>query len=456
MGNLIDRNKIPVEKKQIKFSLPEIKKFTLNNDLKVTFVPKRDLPLIQIILITEAGSKFDPDGKSGLAFLLSLLIDEGAGKYAALELDNEFEKLGTAFNVNIDEDNFFISMLTLKENFTESLELFALVALDPHLNEEDFNREKIKQLTQILQLQDKPSYIANLALERELFRETHYSRPTVGIQNQINSITREDVKDFYEKFFKPQNSNLIVVGNIETDELLKELEKRFSNWTAGNFPELKRQSVKRNGRKVILIDKKGAPQSEIYSGHLSGNRKAKNFFEKEILNSVLGGQFFSRLNLNLREKRGYTYGIRSSFYYNKLYGQFNISTSVETGKTTAAMLEIFHELKEITNGISLEELEFTKSYLIKKLPSHFETYGQIVRNIANIVIFGLPDDYFNNYIPALESISLENINSVAKDVFHADELIWVVVGDAEKLSDKFSKTNEFGEVQRVEIEEIVN
>jgi len=452
----LNRKIRPEEKEQISFKPPKTMNVSLSNGLKIVFIEKKDLPIVQLSLILEAGSKFDLPGKRGLAYLHSLLIDEGAGKFKALELDDEFEKLGSVFSVSIDEDFLFISLLTLRENIKKSLELFSLIIKKPRLSREDFNREKIKQLTKILQSKDQPDYLANLAFEKEIFKNTPYAFPIMGIEADVSSLKLKDVKEFNGKFVNANNAHLIVVGNIEKRELIELTEEYFNDWKAGEKVNQKIKPIKNKGSRLIVIDKKGAQQSEIRVGHISSGRKARNYFEKEILNSVLGGQFSSRLNLNLREKKGFTYGIHSSFYYNKNFGQFNISTSVDTRYTQKALKEIYKEIKKIREeGILPEELNFTKSYLIKKFPSLFETYGQMVRNFATKILFGLPDSYFNSYISKLGKFELNDVNNVVKKVFRPDDLTCVVIGDGAEIKNQLKKDDEFGEIITKSIDDVV-
>ena len=216
--NTVNRELKPLLKEEIEFALPEIQSIILHNNLKVFFVQKNELPILQLNLVVNAGSKFDPIDKKGLANLTAMAIDEGAGKYNALELSDEFDTLGTHFNVGASQDNIFLSLQTLKENFERSLELFSSVLLTPHFNEKDFDREKRKVLIKLLQLKDEPEQIADAAYEYLIFgKDNPYSSITFGSELCVGNISNEDVKMFYKLNFKPDNSALIVVGdsNIE-------------------------------------------------------------------------------------------------------------------------------------------------------------------------------------------------------------------------------------------------
>jgi zinc protease len=194
-------------------------------------------------------------------------------------------------------------------------------------------------------------------------------------------------------------------------------------------------------------------QTEIRTGHLSSKRNEKDFLQKQIINLVLGGQFSSRLNLNLREKHGYTYGVHSRFNYFKEAGYFAVSTSVDIENTANALREIFSEINMIKEGITEEELRFTKSSLTKRFPSNFETYGQIASNISSKIIHNLPDDYFETYIQRVNSVSLEEVNKITVGSIYPDELITVLVGDSKKIIKQISK-EEFGETIVIEYDDV--
>jgi zinc protease len=370
----IDRSIKPISTEEISFSLPGIEKFTLNNNLEVFFIKKTNLPILQFNLLINAGSFLDPINKKGLSNLFSMAVDEGAGKYNSLQLSDEFDFLGSNFSVSSDEDNAYFSLQTLKENVDKSLELFSTVIKTPHFNENDFKREQRKVITHILQLQDEPDEIADLVFDQIIFGKSNpYSSPIVGYDKDVKNISADDIKTFYSNYILPNNSKLIVVGNILKEELLNKLEFYFNDWTSKemsisiSFPKIN------CNKKIFLFDKKGSVQSEIRIGHHAPKRNEDDFFPKTILNNILGGQFTSRINLNLREKKGYTYGAHSRFNYLKESAYFLASTSVGVENTGNAVREIMNELEGIKAGVNNEELDFAKSFLIRKFPSNFET-----------------------------------------------------------------------------------
>lgn len=450
----IDRSKRPKSSGDIQFKIPQIKFYTLGNGLNTYFVKKNDLPIIRINLIINCGSKYDPVNLKGLNNLLAMCIDEGAGDLNSLQLSDAFEMLGAQFSISTDSDVIFISLQVLKENFLNALKLFAIVLTKPHFNELDFKREQNKVLVKLKQLVAEPDYLADAAFEYFLFKQpSPYAFPTLGIDRTVSKINVELLRKNYATNFSPLNSTLVVVGNIEWDELQLGINSAIGDWDSKLILNEETVESIRSERKVYIINKAGAVQTEIRTGHLTSKRSQKDFFQKQILNLVLGGQFSSRLNLNLREKNGYTYGIHSRFNYWKDSGYFGISTSVDTDITNSALKEIFYEANNIRNGITLQEMIFAKSSLIKRFPSNFETYRQIAGNLTSKVLHNLPDNYFDNYITSINSLSLDDINKVGTISIFSEEFVTVLVGDSQKILEQI-KGAEFGEIKIVEFDNI--
>ena len=451
-----DRKNRPAISGEINFILPTVQTYQLSNGLKIYFSEKNDLPLIRINFLVNNGSRFDPDNLKGLTNLLAMCIDEGAGKYDALQLADEFEMLGAQFSVSSDPDLSVLSLQVLRENFIPALKLLASVITEPHLKENDFNREKRKVLVRLEQVKAEPDYVADISFEYFLFgSDSPYAFPVLGIEPTVQNIQIESVRNLYQKNFSPFNASIVVVGNIDLKSLQTELDDVFGKWNGKTTIEEPLVNLKKSRRKVFIINKKDAVQTEIRTGHLSSKRSEKDFFQKQIMNLALGGQFSSRLNLNLREKSGYTYGIHSRFNYFKEAGYFEVSTSVDVENTTNALREIYSEINNIKDGITKEELEFAKSSLTKRYPANFETYRQIATNISSKIINNLPDNYFETYIERVNSVSLADVNKITLDSIHPAELTTVLVGDSNKILGQINK-GEFGETVVLDYDDVFN
>lgn len=430
MNLKIDRTKKPQVISEIDFTLPEIERFKLQNGLDVVYVRKETLPIMKFILLAEAGSKFDPDGKKGLANLFCRVLDEGAGKYSSTDLSEEFDLIGSSFGIQCHNDNVHITLQTLTENIERALELLSLVLFEPHLDEKSFLREQRKVLTSLQQLNDSPDEIADLVFDRKLFNGSNpYSSPVYGFPGDVKNISLNDIKSFYQENINPENSALVVVGDLPGSSLKEKLNKYFSNWKPGKKTSIKISQKESGKRKLFIVHKEGSVQSEIRIGHTTDLRSKGDFFERLILNHILGGQFSSRINLNLRENKGYTYGAHSSFSYYKSGAGFHVSTSVGSGNTGNAITEIIKEMNGIKSGITKEELDFAKSSITLRFPGNFETYGQIAGNLVSLIIHSLPDNHFDSYLSDLNSKMISDINETAKKYIHPDNLIIVVVGD---------------------------
>jgi len=449
-----DRKQRPSSSGEINFTLPTVQSYQLSNGLKIYFSEKKELPLIRINFLVNNGSRFDPENLKGLSNLLAMCIDEGAGKYDALQLADEFEMLGAQFSISSDPDVTFFSLQVLRENFMPALKLLSSVITNPHLSENDFSREKRKVLARLEQVKAEPDYVAEISFEYFLFgSDSAYAYPVMGIENTLQNIQIESIKGLYQKKFSPFNSSVVVVGDIDLKSLQAELKDTFGNWDLKSTIEEPLLNLTKPQRKIFVLNKKDALQTEIRTGHLSSKRTEKDFFQKQIMNLALGGQFSSRLNLNLREKNGYTYGIHSRFNYLKEAGYFAVSTSVDVENTTNALREIYNEINKIKNGITEDELAFSKSSLTKRFPANFETYRQIASNISSKIINNLPDNYFETYIDRVNSVSLDDINKITIDSIHPEQLITVLVGDSNKILGQING-DEFGDIVVLNFEDV--
>ena len=430
----LDRSIKPSASAELSFILPEVENFKLENGLEVIFVRRNNLPILRLNLVVNGGTKTDPIHKKGLANLFTLMIDEGAGEYNGLELMDEFDMLGTNFDLSCNNDGVYIGLRTLCENADRSIELFSKVITEPHFDDISFAREKRKVLTRMIQLKDDPEEIASSVFEHiVLGKEDAYSYPILGYEDDVNNISIEDIKGFYNSYFIPNNSALIAVGDISKEELAEKLNRYLGDWKPKVIDiENYKPNVKESPG-IFLIHKEDSVQSEIRIGHTSEKRDKDNYFPRTLFNNILGGQFSSRINLNLREEKGYTYGAFSRFNYFKECAFFYASTSVGIENTGNAVKEIIKELNLIREGVTEEELEFAQLSTIGKYPANFETNRQIAHNLTTKYLYDLPNDYFQTYLDRIRAVSIEQVNNSAKVHIHTDKLVILVVGDKEKL-----------------------
>lgn len=450
----INRSNKPQPGSENNFIPPQFQNFNLQNGLNVYFVPKTELPIVRINLVLNCGSRYDPIKLRGLANLVSMCIDEGAGEYNALQLSDEIDLIGAHFSVYSDDDSIYITLQVLTEHFQKGFELFKKVLLSPHFNEIDFEREKRKVLTRLIQFKDEPEYVANTAFEFLLFgKNDPYASPIPGFNSTVNSVTNNDLKNYYKKYFGAENAAIVIVGNIAENELKASLNDLSSEWNIKNVNKIIKSELTLKDKKLIIVDKKDSVQTEIRLGHLTSKRNEEDYYNKLLLNLILGGQFTSRLNLNLREKHGYTYGAFSRFNYYKDAAFFYVSTSVGIENTSNALGEIFTELNEINNGVNEEEVQFAKSSIIRKFPSNFESYRQVASNLVSKIIYDLPDNYFDTYIRKIENVKLTDVNESAVKSIFPGSLLTVLVGDYNKITQQI-KSDLYGEIVKLNYEQL--
>ncbi len=451
---VLNRSNKPKPGNKINFDPPHFHKFKLNNGLEIYFIPKTELPIVRINLVLNCGSRYDPVNLKGLTNLVSMCIDEGAGEYNALQLSDEIDLIGAHFSVYSDDDSIYITLQVLSEHFDKGFELFKKVLLSPHFNEKDFEREKRKVLTRIIQFRDEPEYIANTVFEFLLFgKDDPYASPIPGFDSTVNTISNNDLKNYYSSYFGAENAAIVVVGNTNENKLRSSLNIFSDEWN-NNVKQMDFQSELRlSGKKLYIVDKKDSVQTEIRIGHLTSKRNEEDYYNKLMFNLVLGGQFTSRINLNLREKHGYTYGASSRFNYYMDAGIFNVSTSVGIENTKNALNEIFSELEKIKNGVSEEELQFAKSSVIRKFPANFESYGQVASNFVGKIIYGLSDNYFETYIDNINNIKLPDVNEAADKSIFPGSLLTVLVGDYKKISGQL-KADKYGEIIKIDYQQL--
>jgi zinc protease len=448
---MIDRKIPPIPTSEVTFHLPEIHQFELSNGIKIHFVNKPKLPIVQMTIMMDAGSRFDTPGKEGLAYLNSILMDEGAGPYDSLQLNEEIELLGSSINVSIDDDSLYVSMLTLSENLEVTLILTKHILYEPRFEMADFEREKHKILSWLPQVKDYPDLVAENVFQFVLHGEENpYSKYSAGYVDSIQSIEVEDVQKFYNNYVAPDNMEFIIVGNVELNTIKDLIEYHFGKFQRQSLQTEAKSTAKQGLKKICIYDKKGANQTEIKYGHISEKRNSEDYFAKMICNKILGGQFTSRLNLNLREEKGLTYGINSTFRYYKEASEFCISTSVNCEATIKAIEEIEKEIEGMKVDITDEEINFAKLSLIREFPSRFETNSQIATNLAVKIKYNLDDNSLNAFVDNVSAVVKRDILAAARKFFRTESAIIVLVGDILEINRQLEQSNLNYEVVEVD------
>ena len=432
-----DRTKPPAVGVPPALKLPAIQKKQLSNGVPVWMVELHEVPVTQVTLLVQGGSADDPAAKYGAANLMASMLVEGAGARSSLEIADAIDYLGADLSAAAGVDSTGIRLHVPVARLAEALPVMADVALRPTFPREELERLRQQRLTSLLQARDDPSTIAALAFSKVLFGPGHrFGTATMGTANTIKSFTPEDLRSFYSSLFKPENSTLIVVGDTVPDKALPLLEKHFGGWKASGAPSARPglPDVKQPAtRTVYVVDKPNAPQSQIRIGWIGVPRSTPDYFPILVMNTILGGAFSSRLNLNLREKHGYTYGASSNFDMRVAAGPFSAAAGVQTDKTSEALKEFFNELNGILKTVPADELARAKNYAALRFPAGFEATTDISRRLEDMVVYKLPDDYFTKYVQNIQAVTAADVQRVAQKYIAPEKFAVVIVGDKKAI-----------------------
>jgi zinc protease len=452
----IDRTKIPELPPPAKLNLPAIQELQLSNGLRVVLMEKHEVPLIQLHVVAKTGIVNDPSGKSGLASMVMAMLPEGAAGKSSLELADSIDFLGADINSGTDYHFARIMLHTPVSKFDASLRILSDIVMRPDFPDAELARKKKERLTTLMQWHDEPTAIASVAFNKLLFGEDYpYGRPAIGNESSIKSINSGDLKDFHQRYFTADNSFIVAVGDITTDELKNKLEAAFGAWKNGKVETTELKNAPQvSQRTVYLIDKPGAAQSVISMGHVGAQRKTDDYLAINIMNTILGGSFTSRLNQNLREEHGYTYGAFSYFAFRNAAGPFNASSSVQSEVTDKALTEFMKEIKGILEPIPADEIRKAKNFIALGYPQNFQMVESIAGRLEEMLEYNLPADYFNNYVTDVLETPDDAVNGAAKEYIDPERLIIVVVGDRSKIEEGIKALN-LGELKNLTIADVL-
>ena len=413
--------------------LPAIQKHKLSNGLAVWVVEHHEVPLAQINLIVRSGSAADPIGKYGVGSLTAAMLDEGAGSRAALDLADAIEFLGANLSTASSFDSSAVRMSVPVSKLADALPLMADVALRPTFPVAELDRLRKERLTGLLQARNNVGALVQLAFPRMVFGPTHrYGTSANGLPATIEALTADDLKAFYRSHYRPDNATLLVVGDLTPATALPMLEKAFGGWRSEGMAALVAEvpnAPQLGKRQVYLVDKPEAAQSQIRIGWVGVARSTPDYAVLEVLNTVLGGSFTSRLNQNLREKNGYAYGANSGFDMRLSAGPFLAAAGVQTDKTAGAIREFFNELNGILTPVPAAELAKAKNYVALGFPGEFETTGDMARKLEELVVYNLPEATFSNFVPSVTAVTAADLQRAAARFIQPERMAVVVVGD---------------------------
>jgi zinc protease len=447
-----DRSKTPDVGTPPELKLPKLQRATLSNGLKVILAERHAVPLVNFTLASDAGYASDAGTSPGTANLAMQVLTDGTQTRNALQISDELETLGATLRGSSNLDLSFVSLSALSAKLDPSLDLFADVVLHPSYPENEVKREQKLVLAGIEREQNAPATLALRVLPGLLYGAGHpYGNPLTGsgTQETVSKLTREDLVKFHETWLRPNNSTLIVVGDTTLKEVTPKLEKLFGGWKGGKVPAKNLKTVPVAAKSAVyLIDKPGALQSVIIAGVVAPPRATPEDIAIEAMNNSLGGTFGARLNMNLREDKHWSYGVRSVVRDARSQRPFYAVAPVQTDKTKEALVEMNKEFRGIVGDhpVSADELAKIQANETLKLPGSRETLDSLGQSIVDLVQFGLPDDYYETYAGKVHALKTDDVNAAAKEVVRPDSLIWIVVGDRSKVEAGVRELN-LGEFQ---------
>ena len=433
-----DRSKPPVLAPPPAFAPPKLSNGALPNGVALELVEHHALPLVQVTLVIKGGSRLDGT-QPGLASFTARMLSEGAGTRDANALVSELTFLGANLGSSAGTDAFVISLNVPKRALGPALDLMADVALRPMFRAAEVKRQRDLRLAGILQRRDQPTTLAAMAFGQVVFPPGHpYHAPADGDSVSTAALDSANVRRFFVGAFVPSRATFVVVGDIAGPEMRALLLARFGAWARTGaplpLPPVTAQPVANADRKLYLVDKPGAAQSVILLGEPGVDRLSPDYPALVVMNTILGGSFSSRLNSNLRETKGYTYGIGSGFRWAPIPGPFVVSSSVRTNVTDSSLVEILREIATIRDStVPAKELARAKAYVALAIPGEFETNAEIAGQLVTLGAFGLPLSSVSAFVAKVGSVTAADVQRVARRYIAPDRFTVVVVGDLAKI-----------------------
>jgi zinc protease len=426
-----------------KLTLPVPTQFKLANGLTVYLVEQHKLPIVSANLVVLAGSENNPADKPGLASFTADMLDEGTKKRSTLKIAEDLDQLGATLGAGANADNASLTLRTLKKTASSAFEVLADVALDPAFAENELERVRKSRLTSILQQKDNPNALASKVFYRAVFGDKHpYGFIDLGNEASTKAMTRADLTGFWSKNYVPSKAALVVAGDITPAELRNLATKYFGAWKGTGSTVNVAAPQAAGTRRIIVVDKPGSPQTQLRVGSVGIARSNPDYVSLDVMNTTLGGLFSSRINMNLREKNGYTYGAFSRFFARRGQGPFFVGTGVRTDVTAPAVKEIFGELDRMVGAeVTPEELTTAKDSIARSLPGNFETTPSAANSISELFVYNLPLDYYRALPGNIQAITAADVKNAASKYLHPGNMTVVGVGDRAKIAPELEKLN---------------
>jgi len=418
------------------YHFPRFTRTYTSNGINVITATVAKLPLVSVVMVLDTTALNDEKGKEGTAELTAQALREGTASRNGIDLALDLEKLGTSLETGADWDSTAASMTVMRDRLPKAFEILAEVLTSPAFREEDIERLKAEHLAERIQLLDEPRGLAEESFSRFIYApESRYAEPMSGSTSSISAITRDDVEAFYRSTYAPSATTVILAGDITSEDALALVESALGSWKAERKVQSSEADKRSRSEKAAqIVSRPDAAQSEVRIGHVGVARNHPDYFNIVVMNAVLGGLFSSRINLNLREANGYTYGASSYFDWRRQSGPFVISTAVQSEVTAAAIAETLKEIDRMRDEkISGDELTLATSYLEGVFPIRYETTSAIAAALANLVTFNLPENYYDTYRASIGAVTTQDVLEAARQYVRPEELQITVVGNPELI-----------------------
>ena len=429
-----DRSRPPATGEPRTLSLPEQTEVSLENGLLLVVVPRDEVPLVSITLRLPGGGSLVGPEQAGLAALTADMLDEGTGRRTGFALAETLDGIGASLNTYSSLDYNGLDLQVLESRLDPALELFAEVLLDPSFPEAELDRLRTQRLNRILQAEEEPRTLADDAFAQVLFGAEHpYGQPRLGRADALRGVGREDVVEFYGLQYVPDGAVMVVAGDVDPEEVEARVRELFAGWAGGppGRPTLAAVEAPRpDGPTIYIVDKPGAAQTEIRLGRVAVAAGDPDYFPLTVLNTVLGGSFTSRLNMQLREERGYAYGAGSGFSSSVQPGPFTARSAVFTPVTDSAVVVFVREIRRLSDEeVPEEELVRAKNYLAYRLPQRFQTVRALATGVMDLYFLDLPSEFYDDFVENTLAVSGEQVRNAARKWLNASEMAIVLAGD---------------------------
>ena len=451
----LDRSKPPATGEPMSLKLPPMQKATLSNGLKIVLAERHTAPVVNFSLLVDSGYAADPSSAPGTASFSQRMLEEGTPTRDSLKIGEELESLSANFNTGANLDWAFVNLNTLALTMDKALDVYGDLILHPAYPQKEFARLQQDRLAGIRREKVQPQAMALRVVPQLLYGKGHpYSLPLTGTGTEasVSKLTREDLAKWHDTWFKPNNATLLIVGDTTLDAIKPKLEKLFAGWKPGDVPKKNVTKVPEPEKNVVyLIDRPDSKQSIIFGAQLGPPRNDPDAVPLLLVNDIFGGNFGSRINMNLREDKHWSYGVFSFMQAARGQRPYLSVSPVETDKTKESLSELVKEYKDIVGGkpIDEKELKDEQSNATLGLPGSFETVQQLAGAYSQILQYGLPEDYFNTFTQKAMSLTPQGANEIAKKFILPDHLIWVVVGDMNKVEAGIRELN-IGEIHKID------